>query len=93
MIVDTFLVYQFIKKLITPFDQTQAFERGLIDQNGNFLKKRKYFSPDDKRALGKQGELNKIITNNNGATTIIMEGDTSNIKTTVEVDDDFIDDI
>lgn len=52
MIVDTFLVYQFIKKLITPFDQTKAFERGLIDQNGNFLKKRKYFSPDDKKVLG-----------------------------------------
>ena len=52
MIVDTFLVYQFIKKLITPFNQTQAFERGLIDQNGNFLKKRKYFSSDDKKVLG-----------------------------------------
>jgi len=52
MIVDTFLVYQFIKKLITPFNQMSAYERGLIDQDGNFLKKRKYFSSDDKKVLG-----------------------------------------
>lgn len=52
MIVDTFLVYQFIKKLITPFNQMSAYERGLIDQDGSFLKKRKYFSSDDKKALG-----------------------------------------
>ena len=52
MIVDTILVYQFIKKLITPFDQMKAFERGLIDEKGNFLKKRKYFSPEDKQVLG-----------------------------------------
>lgn len=52
MIVDTFLVYQFIKKLITPFDKMPAYDRGLIDDKGNFLRDRKYFSPDDKKALG-----------------------------------------
>ena len=52
MIVDTFLVYQFIKKLVTPFNKTQAFQRGLIDVDGNFLKKRKDFNPEDRKALG-----------------------------------------
>jgi len=52
MVVDAFLVYQFIKKLITPFKNMRAYELGLIDENGNFLKKRKYYSPEDKKALG-----------------------------------------
>lgn len=49
--VDTFMVYQFIKKLITPFDQMRAYELGLINDKGEFLRDRKYFSPDDKKAL------------------------------------------
>lgn len=52
MLVDTFMVYQFIKKLITPFNKMPAYERGLIDDKGNFLRDRKYFSPEDKKALG-----------------------------------------
>lgn len=49
--VDTFMVYQFIKKLITPFDQMRAFELGLINDKGEFTRDRKYFSPEDKKAL------------------------------------------
>lgn len=49
--VDTFMVYQFIKKLITPFDQMRAYQLGLINDKGEFLRDRKYFSPDDKKAL------------------------------------------
>lgn len=49
--VDTFMVYQFIKKLITPFDQMRAYELGLINDKGEFLRDRKYFSPEDKKAL------------------------------------------
>jgi hypothetical protein len=52
MLVDTFMVYQFIKKLITPFNKMPAYERGLIDDKGNFLRDRKYYSPEDKKALG-----------------------------------------
>lgn len=35
-----YFVYQFIKKLVTPFDQTEAFKLGIIDENGKILKKR-----------------------------------------------------
>lgn len=49
--VDTVLVYQFIKKLITPFDQMRAYQLGLINDKGEFLRDRKYFSPEDKKAL------------------------------------------
>ena len=41
MIVDLFLVYQFIRRLATPFEKWPAFEQGIIDKDGNILKKRK----------------------------------------------------
>ena len=52
MLIDTYLAYQFIKKLVTPFEDMNAYKLGLIDKDGNFLRQRKYFSPEDKRALG-----------------------------------------
>lgn len=41
MVVDLFLVYQFIRRLATPFEEWMAFELGIIDKDGNILKKRK----------------------------------------------------
>lgn len=41
MIVDLFLVYHFIKRLATPFDKWDAYELGIIDAEGNILKKSK----------------------------------------------------
>ena len=41
MIVDLFLVYSFIKRLTTPFDKWKAYELGIIDKDGNQLKKRR----------------------------------------------------
>ncbi len=41
MIVDLYLVYSFIKRLTTPFELWPAYEQGIIDANGNLLKKRK----------------------------------------------------
>ena len=41
MIVDLFLVYQFIKRLATPFKEWPAYELGIIDEDGNILKSRK----------------------------------------------------
>jgi hypothetical protein len=41
MIVDLFLVYQFIKRLATPFEKWPAYEQGIIDKEGNVLKKSK----------------------------------------------------
>lgn len=38
MIVDLFLVYQFIRRLATPFEKWPAYEAGVIDKDGNILK-------------------------------------------------------
>lgn len=39
-LVDLFLVYQFITRLVTPFNQWDAFRLGIIDEKGKVLKKR-----------------------------------------------------
>jgi hypothetical protein len=51
MVVDAYLVYSFIRRLVTPFNKYPAFTAGLIDEKGNFLKDRKNFSPDERKAL------------------------------------------
>jgi len=52
MIVDAVLTYQFIKKLITPFNKMPAYALHLIDEDGNFLKRRNNYTSEEKRALG-----------------------------------------
>ena len=52
MIVDAILTYQFIKKLITPFNKMPAYALQLIDENGNFLKSRNNYTSQEKKALG-----------------------------------------
>lgn len=47
--VDLFLVYQFIKRLSTPFNETKAFRLGLIDEKGKKLKKAS--SSEEKNAM------------------------------------------
>ncbi len=41
MIIDLWLVYSFIRRLATPFNEWEAFKLGIIDEKGNILKKRK----------------------------------------------------
>jgi hypothetical protein len=41
MLVDLFLVYQFIKRLATPFNEWEAYKLGIIDERGDILKKRR----------------------------------------------------
>ena len=41
MVVDLFMVYQFIKRLATPFKEWKAHELGIIDERGVLLKSRK----------------------------------------------------
>lgn len=48
-IVDLYMVYEFIKRLATPFDETNAFKLGLIDADGNRLKKAK--TEPEKRSM------------------------------------------
>ncbi len=52
-VVDLFLVYQFIIRLITPFDQWDAFRLGIIDKDGKVKRKRATLSTDEeKKAWG-----------------------------------------
>ncbi len=41
MVVDLFLVYQFLRRLATPFNEWDAYELGIIAERGNLLKKRR----------------------------------------------------
>lgn len=41
--VDLFVVYQFIKRLATPFSKWKAFQQGVIDKDGNII-----VSPNDR---------------------------------------------
>lgn len=53
MIADLFLVYSFIKRLVTPFNEWPAFKYGIIDAEGNVLRKRKDLStPKEKESFG-----------------------------------------
>ena len=47
--IDFFMVYQFVKRLAKPFDETDAFELGLIDADGKRLRKAK--TPEEKKAM------------------------------------------
>ena len=47
-VADTYMIYQVLKRLTTPFDETKAFELGLIDKNGKLLKKAK--TSEEKKA-------------------------------------------
>lgn len=49
MIVDLFLVYQFIKRLSTPFKEWDAYKLGIIDETGQQLIKRKDFTKRDQK--------------------------------------------
>lgn len=50
MLVDLFLVYSFIKRLATPFNEWPAFKLGIIDADGNQLKKKKDLKTVEERA-------------------------------------------
>lgn len=49
--VDAFIAYKFIKILVVPFKETDAFKLGIIDEKGTILKKRKELkSSQEKKA-------------------------------------------
>ena len=45
-----YFVYQFLKKLVTPFEKTKAFEMGIIDKDGKILKKRRDLETKEEKA-------------------------------------------
>ena len=49
MVVDLYLVYSFIRRLVTPFEKWEAYKLGIIDEKGNVLKKRKQFTTKAER--------------------------------------------
>jgi len=54
-VVDLYLVYEFLKRLTTPFDKTQAFALGLIDADG--VRLRKPETQVERKALGYYDKL------------------------------------
>ena len=44
-----YFVYQFLKKLVTPFEKTDAFKLGIIDEKGKILKRRRDLETDDEK--------------------------------------------
>lgn len=52
-IVDLYLTYQFVARLVTPFNQWEAYKLGIIDENGKVLRKRANLTTsDEKQAWG-----------------------------------------
>ena len=49
MIVDLFLVYQFNRRLATPFNEWKAYKLGIIDEKGKQLKKRREFTTREEK--------------------------------------------
>ena len=45
-----YFVYQFLKKLVTPFEKTKAFEMGIIDKDGKILKRRRDLETKDEKS-------------------------------------------
>ena len=46
---NAYFVYQFIKKLVIPFSNTEAFKLGIIDEKGKILKKRSSLKTREER--------------------------------------------
>lgn len=61
MIVDLFLVYQFIRRLATPFNKWEAYKLGIIDKDGKVLIKSKDFTKAAQRKSW--GVFDRMIAN------------------------------
>ena len=59
-IIDALVAYRVLKILVTPFNKTQAFKLGIIDDKGKVLIKSKQFR--DKFGLRGSGEARKAYT-------------------------------
>jgi hypothetical protein len=55
---DLILVYQFIKRLTTPFDKTEAFKLGIIDGSGKKVK-----SPETTAEKNSYGYYDRMVFN------------------------------
>lgn len=57
-VVDLILIYQFLKRLTTPFDKTKAFELGIIDERGKKIK-----DPETKEEENAYGYFDRLVFN------------------------------
>ena len=57
--IDLFVTYRFIKLLVTPFDKMPAYKLGIIDKDGNRIRKEKSTKPAVELATS---ELKKAYT-------------------------------
>ena len=51
-VADLVLVYQFLKSLTTPFNETPAFDLGIIDERGQRIKSKELKTTEEKNAYG-----------------------------------------
>ena len=59
--MDMFLTYQFLKRIVVPFEKSDAYKLGIIDKNGKVLKKKKTLKTDQEKAAWGYFD---ILTNN-----------------------------
>jgi hypothetical protein len=52
VLVDTYFLYEFLRRLVKPFKETEAFKLGIIDERGKILKRRSQLqTAQEKRAF------------------------------------------
>ena len=96
--VDLYVLYKFIKAISTPFDETKAFELGIVDKKGKLLKKPKTkaekesydhfdrFTFNIKRILARVG-LDKTYATYAGALLLMREGADGVNMTDIEIEE------
>ncbi len=60
-IVDTFLIYHIVKRIVLPFEQWDAFKLGIIDKDGKVLRKRETLTKSEE--LKAWGYFDILIAN------------------------------
>lgn len=50
-VIDTIIIFRILRKLTTPWEKTEAFKTGLIDNKGNILVKKKDRTNEQKKAF------------------------------------------
>jgi hypothetical protein len=71
--IDLFVTYRFIKLLVTPFKDTDAFKLGIIDENGNRI------MPPPKAGV-RQTKPSKLVTSEEKAAYTVLHKLVFNIK-------------
>lgn len=95
-LVDAAITYRILKMLVTPWEKTDAYKKGIIDKNGNILKHSEDLSNEDsssytsltrlvfklKRILGKIPLVNKNLATVATALWLLKE-DTENLDDSI----------